>query len=503
MAERDGGGARKADGVGQAGQKARLRRAILAGFAVPVAIFIVASVLAYDAVRTVTEAEEDLARTQDIQKLSGRLALRFQQAASELRGYLITADPAFAERHEAATEDFGRALVEVEPLVQNDEARALVVQLERDHETYQEFVQQVLAQMRAGNQSGARELLETGRGVTAIAAADATLQRFMELEDDLYDARAATLQGALRLLTATVLLGALAAMAAAVGAGAFIRRRVTRTVDDVNHAISSIATSNVELAATVEQHERAASQQAVSVNETTATMEELDGSARQAAQQAEAAARASREVLDFTQAGTRTVQETLRAMGTTKEKVTAFSEQILRLSEQVGQIADVTRAVGDIAGQVNMLALNAAVEAARAGEHGRGFAVVATEIRKLADQSRREAERIRAIVEDIQKATHATVLATEEGARMADESMGHTSRTAETFGQMARSINDATERVQQISLNVRQQSEGIKQVVEAMNAITVGARQTAAGIAQTKALIQSQEETVQRLKAAT
>src|SRR5262249_812615 len=96
-----------------------------------------------------------------------------------------------------------------------------------------------------------------------------------------------------------------------------------------------------------------------------------------------------------------------------KEKIGTVTEQILSLSEQTGQIDAITRAVSELANQTNLLALNAAVEAARAGEHGRGFAVVATEIRKLADESRRSAERIHALLGDIQNATNATPVSLE------------------------------------------------------------------------------------------
>lgn len=81
-----------------------------------------------------------------------------------------------------------------------------------------------------------------------------------------------------------------------------------------------------------------------------------------------------------------------------------------KLEQLVGNISgtsnDIVEAVQHILGELRtlkLLALNARIEAARAAEHGAGFAVVAQEMKSLADTTREEADRIRALMETLQK----------------------------------------------------------------------------------------------------
>jgi PAS domain S-box-containing protein len=81
-----------------------------------------------------------------------------------------------------------------------------------------------------------------------------------------------------------------------------------------------------------------------------------------------------------------------------------------KLEQLVGNISgtsnDIVEAVQHILGELRtlkLLALNARIEAARAAEHGAGFAVVAQEMKSLADTTREEADRIRSLMETLQK----------------------------------------------------------------------------------------------------
>ncbi|HEY9850087.1 MAG TPA: methyl-accepting chemotaxis protein [Leptolyngbyaceae cyanobacterium] len=250
--------------------------------------------------------------------------------------------------------------------------------------------------------------------------------------------------------------------------------------------VNTIVASSAEIAATVEQQERTVRQQAVSVNQTTTSMGELGASSQQSAEQASAATTGARQALNRVEQGTQAVEQTLEKMAKLKEKVEGIAEQISRLSQQTNQIGNISGLVSELANQTNMLALNAAVEAVRAGEHGKGFGVVASEIRKLADRSKKSADKINILVGDIQNAISSTVMVTDEGSKTVEIGVKIAEQTSAAFSGIASSINEVFLNSQEISLNIKEQAVAIQQVFEAMNILNLAAKETAIGIAQVK-----------------
>ncbi|MBK7868684.1 MAG: hypothetical protein IPJ75_17745 [Ignavibacteriales bacterium] len=194
--------------------------------------------------------------------------------------------------------------------------------------------------------------------------------------------------------------GSLSAIIIGILLAFFTNKSVLTTIRE---AVTAIAATSNEMAATITEHEKVASQQAASVNETTSTMNELDVTFSQTASKVGETANSANKASEIAEDGAKTVKLAMTTMAVLKDKVTQIADQILKLSEQTSQIGSITGLVSDLANQTNLLALNAAVEAARAGEHGKGFAVVASEIRKLADQSKKSADKINTLVADIQK----------------------------------------------------------------------------------------------------
>ena len=232
--------------------------------------------------------------------------------------------------------------------------------------------------------------------------------------------------------------------------------------DELGRLAYAFNTMAQEVAARTAQLQNTLEQQAVSVSQTTATMDELHSASRHSAEQAEAAAIGAQEVLVLVDGDDH--ENTSRTASSLRARVEQIAEQILHLSDQTTQIDMVSRLVSDLANQTNMLALNAAVEAARAGENGKGFAVVAAEIRKLADESHKSAERIGGLVRDIQNATNATVMVSDEGRK--------------TVNEIVTAIDRITTNNQQISLTAKQQAIAVQQVLDAMNALSQAAIQT-------------------------
>jgi methyl-accepting chemotaxis protein len=275
-------------------------------------------------------------------------------------------------------------------------------------------------------------------------------------------------------------------------------RRITNTLQTFTE---DIAHSSDNIASTVERQEANISEQASSVSQTTDTVDQLGASSRQSAAQAEASTISANQALDLAREGAQTVEQTMTGMENLKETVRAIAEQITNLSEQTGQIASVSELVGDLANQTNMLALNAAVEAAHAGEHGKGFGVVAREIRKLADESRKSADRIHNLVTEVQTAMNGAVIVTERGKKTAESSIALAQGTAQSLVGVKDAVNNVFANTQQISETAKLQAISIQEILSAINALNFSATDTAEGMNEVKTSTVKLKEFADKLKA--
>jgi methyl-accepting chemotaxis protein len=267
-------------------------------------------------------------------------------------------------------------------------------------------------------------------------------------------------------------------------------------------AIHTITTSAGEIIDTVQSQEISVNQQANSAISTADSVNQLEAISEQTAQQANASATGAQQALALAEEGTQSVQQTLEGIAGLRDRVDEIAEQIVNLGTQTKQITTVSDFVSDLAKQTNMLALKAAVEAARVGEQGKGFGVVAGEIRKLAEESKKSAEKINTLSTDIQTAINRTVIVTDRGTRTATEGIQLAQNTAATFVGVTDAINNVFLNSQQISTSAKQQAIAIQQVLGAMTIIAQGSQESAVGMHRVKTSTKELNQIADELQAA-
>jgi methyl-accepting chemotaxis protein len=280
-----------------------------------------------------------------------------------------------------------------------------------------------------------------------------------------------------------ILIEAIVAGGLTVGLSVFFADRVTRYMQ---RTIATITTSANEIIDTVQTQEVTVNQQANTAISTTDSINELENISDQTAQQADDSANGAQQALALAEEGTQAVQKTISEMSDLRDRVDEIAQQIVNLGEQTGQITTVSDLVSDLAKQTNMLALKAAVEAARAGESGKGFGVVAGEIRKLADESKKSAQKINNLATDIQVAINRTVMVTDRGTKTATTGIRLAEDTATTFVGVTDAVNSVYLNSQQISSSTKRQATAIQQVLDAMNNISIGSQESAIGMHRVK-----------------
>jgi len=275
--------------------------------------------------------------------------------------------------------------------------------------------------------------------------------------------------------------------------GEVINRTLNRLRDVVvseNKALQRLdSDTQAILEATARQIAMANEQDAV-VNETTATVNEVRATVTETAERAQSVAETAQLSVDITRAGTGAVAETIEGMELIRRRVEDIADNILVLSEHTQQIGEIITAVNNLADQSRMLALNASVEAARAGEEGKGFAVVAMEVRNLADQNRDATVQVREILGEIQRATNAAVMVTEEGSKGVDEGQNLVNRAGDSIRELASGIEEAATAAMQIAASTRQQTIGMDQLTQAMRSIKHATTETVSSTMQVEASVQ-------------
>ncbi len=273
-----------------------------------------------------------------------------------------------------------------------------------------------------------------------------------------------------------------------------------RTTSELAEGVNVLASSASEILAATTQVASGAAETGTAITQTTSTVEEVKQTAQVSSQKARAVSDSAQKATQVAQAGRKSVDTSIEGMKKIQTQMDSIAESVVKLSEQSQAIGEIIASVNDLAEQSNLLAVNAAIEAAKAGEHGKGFAVVAQEVKSLADQSKQATAQVRAILSDIQKATTAAVLATEQGSKAVETGVKQSGEAGESIRQLADSITEAAQAATQIAASSQQQLVGTDQVAMAMENIKQASAQNVAGTKQAEIAAHGLHDLGQKLK---
>lgn len=476
-----------------------IQRRLLVGFMLgPIALLIIGWV-AYSNIQNMVDLRNQRNHSFQVLDSLNQVMIDAINAETGQRGYLLANEEAYLAPFEKGEseldDDFSRAL-------------ALTVQDPQLHEEIQRVrgllqsksaeLRKVIDVRKSQGSEAAIALVKTGRGKAYMDEARGIIRAIRAQQTKRIDDLTYVSNNVTRFTFNIIIFGTIAAFLAVSIGGFLIARSITRPIASTVQSLASTAT---EILAGTSQQASSMREQSTAVAETVTTVDEVLQTASQAAERAKTVADSAMHAADVGATGKQSVMNTLSMMEEVKDQTATIAETILSLSERAQTIGEIIAAVNEITERSNLLALNAAIEASRAGEHGRGFSVVASEIKSLADQSKKATAQVRQILGDIQKSTNTAVLVTEQGTKSVHQAIRAANESGETISSLVETMDAAARAATQIAASASQQATGMSQIHQAMAHINEASNQSLAATRQSEQAAQDLHTMGTRLKA--
>jgi methyl-accepting chemotaxis protein len=474
-------------------------RQVLLGYVATLALTLVLVLVGTSAVHSVSDAK-DVVIERDATLVAGahRLDANVSDRAAVNRAFYLTRNERDLATLRQLEDAFDGIYAEMAASVHTETGRRLLEDVGEAEGAWQEAGVEVIEAAAGGAPPDEISTLAERGPFPRREALRSTLQRLISRQDALIreDVRVAD-RSADRSLRVVWILAALA-LALSVALATLITRRVSRRLSSLSQTVDGAAS---DILAGTTQQVTGFTEQAAAAQETVATVEELVQTAQQSAQRARTVADRALRSAEVAQEGIKAVEGSAHGMEAIRTQVDSIAQGVVTLAERAQAVSHIVETVNEIAEQTHLLALNAAIEAARAGEHGRGFGVVATEVKGLADQSRRATAQVAEILSEIQSGTNSAVMLTEAGSKSVTEGIRLVGQAGQTITELSETVAEATVAAEQIAASSNQQAIATSQISQAMKEIDAVMEQNLAAARQAEQTARELDAVAVQMKA--
>jgi methyl-accepting chemotaxis protein len=270
--------------------------------------------------------------------------------------------------------------------------------------------------------------------------------------------------------------------------------QISIIMEQANQGIESIAREINEMSTGLQNN-------ASAVDNSVNGIDEMNGSSQIISHESEKAFDNSKSILESAKLGGKNIDEVVESIGMVKDSTENTNRIIGELKTSSGEIGDIVFFITAIAEQTNLLALNAAIEAARAGEHGKGFAVVADEVRKLAEDSKESAGKIRILINEIQTKVENADCTIKEGQALVETTVEKGIEVNSQFTNILGAIESMTQQIENISNLSKHQNDISLNMKTAMDGISKNTFNSASGVQQINAVLEEQMSSLEEIGA--
>ena len=211
--------------------------------------------------------------------------------------------------------------------------------------------------------------------------------------------------------------------------------------------------------------------QTASTEEGLAGLEEIAATSNTVKENAKKTLENSNKISELAYKSELNVQNLNNTMKDISLNVDITKDRVIELSDLSKSIGDIVTAINGLSDQTNLLALNAAIEAARAGEAGRGFSVVADEIRKLAEKTGKETDKIEVIVTNIQNEITKVRTATDKVDSIVEKGSSLSENVKSDINIIIKEIDLNNTEINNIYEAAEEQSIGTEEITKAVGTI--------------------------------